>query len=752
MEDVLYSEHNVNGVGQGKDDVCLSANATYWHRVDDEEGFNFCLVRSGSADAILFLSIAVIAASILHIRGFSTACILVAGCISEYVVYEFNLGRIGNAYSIWLSVSPDVLLYGMIPPLLLHSALRVEWLQFKKTLGNVIPLVLITFILTGCILAGMHALLYEVLGHEWSSKWMIVIVSALVATDSAEASQVIQSSEAPQFLDDFLKSESVIRSGLSLIIFSQAMRDIKGSNELLDLQTCLNVLVSMVGGCLLGLLCVWISSAAMMVVAGSKFKQMGFLYGISFLVYYVAEYLEISGAVSVITLGLYASATKKFAMNDMGVAKGFDSAFQISGCVLNSLCIFLGGALLTNFTLRAQEIYSVGYTVPLILAIAVYISLFGLRWLSLTVLAGLSQRTHPAGMFSRAVPFITAAGIRGPLAILLLSCVALELNANIHLRKEYGNVLLQSIDIGLVFIALTLTVNLLILRPILNRSGLLNRTKVSKKISSHVKAALNRKMRDTIKSLKTDEEDILRGVDWTALEKFANENISLDSSRAQISWSHNLSIWNWCTFGKNKKHESKHDFGEEFDIEQPLLSAHNSALSTEIRRIEAFNSGDREIPFISRSNETNNPYLNADSRVSSSSYLPSQGSPTGWSSPTETHRPSEGELRNWWGTPNRNIDENLINVAPNVQVHQEDVGLMASKRAQIIWAIKRYIHVKEQKGLISGKGASLLIYACNEALESITCPLVRFNLRFHLKDLSSERLYRLCAGYLGLCE
>jgi hypothetical protein len=91
MEDVLYSEHNVNGVGQGKDDVCLSANATYWHRVDDKEGFNFCLVRSGSADAILFLSIAVIAASILHIRGFSTACILVAGCISEYVVYEFNL-------------------------------------------------------------------------------------------------------------------------------------------------------------------------------------------------------------------------------------------------------------------------------------------------------------------------------------------------------------------------------------------------------------------------------------------------------------------------------------------------------------------------------------------------------------------------------------------------------------------------------------------------------------------------------------
>jgi hypothetical protein len=44
-----------------------------------------------------------------------------------------NLGPLSNAFAIWLSISPaDLFLYIFLPPLLLDSAVRMEWFVFRK--------------------------------------------------------------------------------------------------------------------------------------------------------------------------------------------------------------------------------------------------------------------------------------------------------------------------------------------------------------------------------------------------------------------------------------------------------------------------------------------------------------------------------------------------------------------------------------------------------------------------------------------
>jgi hypothetical protein len=44
-----------------------------------------------------------------------------------------NLGPLSNAFAIWLSISPaDLFLYIFLPPLLLDSAVRMEWFIFQK--------------------------------------------------------------------------------------------------------------------------------------------------------------------------------------------------------------------------------------------------------------------------------------------------------------------------------------------------------------------------------------------------------------------------------------------------------------------------------------------------------------------------------------------------------------------------------------------------------------------------------------------
>lgn len=721
----MYSEHNVDSAdgltGARTADVCLSANATYWHRVDDQDIFNFCTVRTGSADAILFLSIAIIAASILHIRGFSHACMLVLGCITECLVYLYNLGRIGNAYTIWIGVSPDLLLCGMLPPLLLHAAIKVNWPAFKRSFIPVTSSLLVTGLIVGCILAGVNAFLYDFVDYGWSYVWIVVFISALMVTDSTESSQVIEFSNGPEFLGDFLKSEVVVSNVLFVAIFSQAQMYLKGSSDVFHIDFCLKTLISMVGGLFMGLLCAWITSSTVMMVAGSKFKQFGLLYGMSFLVFYVAEYFEMSGAFSVITLGLYMSATGKYKFT--GSVADIDAPYHIIGNTLSGLSMLLGGALLTNFIIRAQEKYSVGYIVPLVLTLSVYMSLFALRWVSLTISLTLTQTDQQAKVFSRGMPFMTAAGIRGPITMILMSSVASWAAEDAAMREESGKVLLQAFEMGLTFVALTLTLNLLTLSPILQQSGFLAQSKVRKSIASYVKASLNRRTREIIKNLKSDEEDILRGVDWTALDKFARENTSLDS-KSTVVWDPLNTLRNlWFSNSYREGGEGRHALSHKLDIEQPLLGAHHGLKSSEMQRIQAANNGDRETPFISKSNETNNPFLNADSRASSSSYLPSQGSP-GWSSPTETVRPSQGDLRTWWNTGYRHVEPEPQNNLSSILVHQED-ELLAGKRSQVILAIRRYVHTKEQKGLISPKGASIFLCACGEALERKENSLVR---------------------------
>ena len=78
------------------------ANASYAHRVDDPSTFNFCAVPGGQADAFLFAALAVLVACCLHFSALSAVWVLVAGALAEAAgVFPFNLGRLGNAFTLW---------------------------------------------------------------------------------------------------------------------------------------------------------------------------------------------------------------------------------------------------------------------------------------------------------------------------------------------------------------------------------------------------------------------------------------------------------------------------------------------------------------------------------------------------------------------------------------------------------------------------------------------------------------------------
>lgn len=56
-----------------------------------------------------------------------------AGAVCQLLAFKFNLGRAGNAISLWQGLQPpEVFIYVFLPPLLLDSALRIDYFIFQK--------------------------------------------------------------------------------------------------------------------------------------------------------------------------------------------------------------------------------------------------------------------------------------------------------------------------------------------------------------------------------------------------------------------------------------------------------------------------------------------------------------------------------------------------------------------------------------------------------------------------------------------
>lgn len=118
---------------QGPDSRPNCSAATYTHRIDNPESNNFCLVPDSGPDAFLFAGLAVLAACFLQASNMSSVLVLLAGAALEGLVFPFNLGRLGNAVTLWLGISPpELFFYAFLPPLLVSSALQLDFFIFKK--------------------------------------------------------------------------------------------------------------------------------------------------------------------------------------------------------------------------------------------------------------------------------------------------------------------------------------------------------------------------------------------------------------------------------------------------------------------------------------------------------------------------------------------------------------------------------------------------------------------------------------------
>lgn len=112
--------------------ICDLEEASYDHRVYNDEQHNFCSVPEKGFDAVLFVAIGV-TFTCLAPRKHYAIVMLILGALLQLLNIEVNIRELSNALNLWIGISPaKMFFYIFLPPLLLDSAVRIDFFVFKK--------------------------------------------------------------------------------------------------------------------------------------------------------------------------------------------------------------------------------------------------------------------------------------------------------------------------------------------------------------------------------------------------------------------------------------------------------------------------------------------------------------------------------------------------------------------------------------------------------------------------------------------
>eukprot|EP00889_Picochlorum_renovo_P005849 jgi/Picre1/32879/NNA_008208.t1 len=251
----------------------------------------------------------------------SAVLVLFMGSVIEVFVYKYNLGRIGNAFTVWLGVSPpEILLYGFLPPLLLDAPWVWIGLFLQRSPDMLLSMRSFVVVSTAGIMTPFMLHVLNLGSWGWTWPWAALFISTVASTDALAVSAIIKGACGPEDLTVLMEGESLLNDATSLVLFSVLFSLCK-SNQIVDLSSVLPKMAIefswlAIGGCFVGLFFGWLTLKVlrlMRTTGASRPRELGLVQGMALLTFYVGSSpLGVSGVIAVVVFGLYGAATSKF--------------------------------------------------------------------------------------------------------------------------------------------------------------------------------------------------------------------------------------------------------------------------------------------------------------------------------------------------------------------------------------------------------------------------------------------------------
>ncbi|KAL8157683.1 sodium/hydrogen exchanger 8-like isoform X2 [Apium graveolens] len=440
-----------------------------------------------------------------------TVALLILGIALGSIEYgtKHHLGKIGDGIRLWANIDPDLLLAVFLPGLLFESSFTMEVHQIKKCMVQMLllagPGVLISTFLLG-------AAIKLIFPYNWSWTTSLLLGGLLGATDPVAVVAHLKELGASKKLSTMIEGESVMNDGIAIVVFQLFFRMATGSsmNWVAVAKFLAQVSLGAVGiGIAFGLASVlWLKY-----VFNDTVIEITLTLAVSYIAYFTAqEWLDVSGILTVMTLGMFYAAVARTAFRGDG-QQSLHHFWEMIAYIANTLIFILSGVVIAegvlgNSTVFKSHEYSWGYLILLYLFVQIS---------RLAVVAVLYPclRYFGYGLNWREATILVWSGLRGAVSLSLSLSVKRSSDSSSYISPETG-ILFVFFTGGIVFF--TLVLNGSTTQFILHFLDLDKLSAAKRRILDYTKYEMMNKALEIYGKFGDDEE--LGPADWPTVKKY----------------------------------------------------------------------------------------------------------------------------------------------------------------------------------------------------------------------------------------
>nr|QOS02253.1 SOS1 [Karelinia caspia] len=470
---------------------------------------------SNPTDAVLFVGISLVLgiASRHVLRGTRvpyTVALLVLGIAMGSLEYgtSHRLGKVGDGIRIWANIDPDLLLAVFLPALLFESSFSMEVHQIKKCLAQMVvlagPGVLISTFLLGSVLK-------LIFPYNWDWKTSLLLGGLLSATDPVAVVALLKELGASKKLSTIIEGESLMNDGTAIVVYTLFFRMVTGSS--FSWGTIIKFLATVsLGAVGMGIAFGLVSYLWLGYIFNDTVIEITLTLAVSYLAYFTSqEGVEISGVLTVMTLGMFYAAVARTAFKGEG-QQSLHHFWEMVAYIANTLIFILSGVVIAEGILGGDSVlkheeYSWGYLILL------YVFLQVSRGIVVGSLYPF-LRYFGYGLDWKEAIVLVWSGLRGAVA-LSLSLSVKQSSDSSYISSETGTLFVFFTG-GIVF--LTLIINGSTTQFVLRMLEMDKLSAAKRRILEYTKYEMTRKALDAFGELVDDEE--LGPTDWHTVKKY----------------------------------------------------------------------------------------------------------------------------------------------------------------------------------------------------------------------------------------
>ncbi|MBP1327455.1 CPA1 family monovalent cation:H+ antiporter [Leucobacter exalbidus] len=206
-----------------------------------------------------------------------------------------------------IEVPPDLILLGVLPPLLYAAAVNVPLIDFRRNFRPVIGLSVVLVVISAVIIGlVLHAFVPGI-----PLPAAIALGAVISPTDAVAATSIGKRLGMPDRVVSILEGESLVNDATSLVLLKTAIAAVAGNFVFVEAAGSFvySVTVALIVGGLMGIITVWLRSKLNNPVYDTMIS-----FVVPFIAFIPAEELHASGVLAVVVTGLYTGhhASRRF--------------------------------------------------------------------------------------------------------------------------------------------------------------------------------------------------------------------------------------------------------------------------------------------------------------------------------------------------------------------------------------------------------------------------------------------------------